>query len=188
MYRFHYGQDPGAALPPEWAEPVYGMPTQTGMEGIYKAWQRFLARQGYSLGSYCADGDWGSKTKAATREFQKDQGLTVSPEGYMLRGTEIRANKMGLGTASMVKPLTTAEKRIACPAARPTTSHVATTSYTPPADGAAGAGISFKEALTPRNIAIGVSGLVLVVGVITLIRGNRQPALGTAAYGRGWDW
>ena len=203
MHYENYGQESGAALPPEWAEPVYGMPAQkgqTGMVGIYQAWQRFLARQGYSLGSYCADGDWGKKTKAATREFQKDQDLTVSPEGYMLVGTEIRANAMGLGTADMVKPLTTAEKNIACPAPRPS-SQVAT-SYTPPGTTGTEAvtgplGTVANVLFTPRGIVTALSSIALLVGVVALVRQGRQgasqmpqmPQMGTANYDpANWTW
>ena len=191
----YYGQeDPGPAPPPEWAEPVYGMPTQTGMQEIYKAWQRFLARQGYDLGHWCADGDWGKKTKAATRAFQKDQGLMISPEGYMLQGTEIRANDMGLGTTDMVAPLTTAEKRIACPEQRGWFTKQATevaTSYdaagAPVTQGALG---DIADSLfTPRGIVIGVSSVALLMGVVALLRQGRSPRMGMADYNPAdWTW
>jgi len=39
--------------------------------------QQFLIDQGYDLGSAGADGIFGSKTRAAVRQFQSDQGITI---------------------------------------------------------------------------------------------------------------
>jgi peptidoglycan hydrolase-like protein with peptidoglycan-binding domain len=39
--------------------------------------QLFLAAEGYDIGSSGADGIFGSKTRAAVRQFQSDQGITV---------------------------------------------------------------------------------------------------------------
>lgn len=42
-----------------------------------KTIQRLLLSMGYDLGRYGADGDFGSKTDAAVRSYQKSNGLTV---------------------------------------------------------------------------------------------------------------
>ena len=42
-----------------------------------KTWQKYLKSQGYDIGSTGADGVFGSKTLAATKQYQKDNGLTV---------------------------------------------------------------------------------------------------------------
>ncbi|MDD7006048.1 MAG: peptidoglycan-binding protein [Lactobacillus johnsonii] len=42
-----------------------------------KSLQKKLLQIGYYLGSYGADGDYGSGTEAAVRAFQKDHGLTI---------------------------------------------------------------------------------------------------------------
>lgn len=44
---------------------------------LVKVWQEFLMRQGYSLAPYGADSEFGSVTKAATIQFQRDQKLTM---------------------------------------------------------------------------------------------------------------
>ena len=41
------------------------------------AWQEYLIKQGYDLGSTKADGVFGSKTMAATKEYQRKNGLAV---------------------------------------------------------------------------------------------------------------
>lgn len=41
-----------------------------------KAWQRRLIAQGYDLGKWGADGSFGDQTDKATKQFQKDNGLT----------------------------------------------------------------------------------------------------------------
>ena len=51
-----------------------------------KALQENLIKLGYDLGSYGADGDFGSATQKAVKKFQKDRGLTqdgiVGPQTY----------------------------------------------------------------------------------------------------------
>ena len=42
-----------------------------------KALQEGLMKLGYDLGAYGADGDFGSKTEAAVRQFQQDSGLPI---------------------------------------------------------------------------------------------------------------
>lgn len=42
-----------------------------------KVWQNYLKSQGYDIGSTGADGIFGSKTLAATKQYQKDNGLSV---------------------------------------------------------------------------------------------------------------
>lgn len=56
-----------------------GIPTlKKGSKGEYvQLLQTKLIMLGYDLGSYGADGDFGSKTMAAVKAFQKDSGLTV---------------------------------------------------------------------------------------------------------------
>lgn len=49
-----------------------------GSKGEYvKVLQTKLMLLGYDLGSYGADGDFGTKTQAAVKAFQKDRGLTA---------------------------------------------------------------------------------------------------------------
>lgn len=49
-----------------------------GSEGnAVKALQRLLLSQGYDLGKYGADGDFGSKTSSAVKAYQKKNGLTA---------------------------------------------------------------------------------------------------------------
>ena len=51
-----------------------------------KTLQENLIKLGYDLGSYGADGDFGSATQKAVKKFQKDRGLTqdgiVGPQTY----------------------------------------------------------------------------------------------------------
>ena len=118
----------------------------------------------------------------------------ISPEGYMLQGTEIRANDMGLGSADMVAPLTTAEKRVAGPKQRGWFTKQPTgvaTSYdaagAPVTQGALGdlADVLF----TPRGIVIGVSSVALLMGVVALLRQGRSPRMGMADYNPAdWTW
>jgi hypothetical protein len=42
-----------------------------------KTWQKYLKSQGYDIGSSGADGIFGAKTLAATKQYQKDKGLAV---------------------------------------------------------------------------------------------------------------
>ena len=42
-----------------------------------KTWQNYLKSQGYDIGKSGVDGIFGSATDAATRQYQKDKGLTV---------------------------------------------------------------------------------------------------------------
>lgn len=49
-----------------------------GMKGEYVTLlQTQLVNNGYSIGSYGIDGDFGSATQAAVKQFQRDNGLTV---------------------------------------------------------------------------------------------------------------
>lgn len=52
-----------------------------GCKGVdVKDMQDALIKLGYDLGSYGADGDFGSDTQKAVKQFQKDHGLTVDGE------------------------------------------------------------------------------------------------------------
>ena len=52
-----------------------------GMEGSdVKALQEALMKQGYELPDYGADGEFGSETKDALMDFQRDEGLDVDGE------------------------------------------------------------------------------------------------------------
>lgn len=51
---------------------------QFGSTGpLVRVWQEFLIRRGYSLAPFGVDGEFGSVTKAATIQFQRDQNLTM---------------------------------------------------------------------------------------------------------------
>ena len=80
--------------------------------GAVKGWQTFLATQGYNLGSACIDGDYGTKTKNATKAFQSAHGLPVDPDGYALSTTVAKAREI-LPIAQW--QLTSAQRLIACP-------------------------------------------------------------------------
>jgi len=77
-----YSGEDGAAGPasPE-AGPVTSSNTPTLRKGSKGAYVTLLQKQlldrGYSLGSWGADGDFGSATEKAVRAFQGDQGLAV---------------------------------------------------------------------------------------------------------------
>jgi len=60
-----------------------------------KRWQTFLLSQGFDLGVHGADGDFGSITDAATREFQRRHGLKL--DGKVGALTLSRAEELGLG-------------------------------------------------------------------------------------------
>ena len=77
-----YSGEDGAAAPasPE-AGPVTSSNTPTLRKGSKGAYVTLLQKQlldrGYALGSWGADGDFGSATEKAVRAFQGDQGLAV---------------------------------------------------------------------------------------------------------------
>ena len=77
-----------------------------------EAWQTFLGSQGYDLGHWCVDGDYGSKTQAATRAFQGDHNLTVSSQGHASAATTALASTLGFGSGLS---LTSAQRTVACP-------------------------------------------------------------------------
>ena len=102
--------------------PAYGTPEMNANPGyrpFYKKWQRFLARHGGQLGSGCVDGIWGPDTRGAIQAFQRANGLPVSPEGYALASTLVKANELGLESDAMNQPLSTEEQAQACDSPSP---------------------------------------------------------------------
>ena len=73
----------GKVEPPKETEPIGGctvnLPVlKKGSKGeSVKALQTLLIGNGYSCGSYGADGSFGDATDQAVRAYQKDNGLTV---------------------------------------------------------------------------------------------------------------
>lgn len=72
-----YGESRQDSDPAPTAEPV--LPTlRKGSKGEYvQLLQTKLMMLGYDLGSYGVDGDFGTKTQAAVKAFQKDRGLSA---------------------------------------------------------------------------------------------------------------
>lgn len=72
-----YGEPQQVSAPAPTTEPV--LPTlRKGSKGEYvQLLQTKLMMLGYDLGSYGVDGDFGTKTQAAVKAFQKDRGLSA---------------------------------------------------------------------------------------------------------------
>ena len=83
-----YDASAAPAVPATQAKTVTGLPTlKKGSKGdSVKAMQILLIGYGYSLGSWGADGDFGSATENAVECFQEDNGLendrVVGPETW----------------------------------------------------------------------------------------------------------
>lgn len=68
-----------------------------------KELQQNLIKLGYDLGTYADDGDFGSKTDEAVRNFQKDNGLTVDGEyGPLSQAAMLSALKKETNSSDMV--------------------------------------------------------------------------------------
>ena len=71
----------GAATVPEKEIPLGSRLLKRGMEGSdVRALQEALMKLGYELPDYGADGEFGTETKDALMDFQKDEGLEVDGE------------------------------------------------------------------------------------------------------------
>ena len=70
---------PAPSVPVDEQTPVTALPTlKKGNKGdSVKRLQEKLISKGYPLPRYGADGDFGSETESAVKQFQKDHGLTV---------------------------------------------------------------------------------------------------------------
>lgn len=96
-----YGSDSPSAPVPEPSEPkedkssTNTKPTlKRGSKGEYvTALQTKLLQKGYDLGKYGIDGDFGSATEAAVKQFQKDHGLKV--DGIVGANTWSELEKQG---------------------------------------------------------------------------------------------
>lgn len=161
----YYGQAPSDP-------PAYGtreMNENPNYRPVYKKWQRFLARHGGQLGSGCDDGIWGSYTRGAIQAFQRANGLPVSPEGYALASTLVKANELGIESDAMKQPLTAEERAQACGS---------TSTYTPPAVTGEGDPPTSRGALgdaadtlfTPKGALVGVGVILGVWGLSMLLR------------------
>jgi len=73
-----YEYDGGAGLPDEKLAGFKIEQIRKGSKGdSVVLWQQILLREGYSLGSWGADGDFGGMTDSATRLYQRSKGLVV---------------------------------------------------------------------------------------------------------------
>lgn len=81
LYNEIPSQEPVTPTPAPTPEPTptINYPTiRKGSSGTYvKKAQELLMKKGYSLAPYGADGKFGNKTLAATKQFQRDKGLVV---------------------------------------------------------------------------------------------------------------
>jgi hypothetical protein len=68
-----------------------------------KTLQQNLIKLGYSVGSYGADGDFGSKTKEAVVKYQKDKGLTADGEAGPITLAAIEKDIQNLSTEYQIK-------------------------------------------------------------------------------------
>lgn len=81
-----------------------------------KTWQNYLKSKGYDIGSSGADGIFGSKTLAATKQYQKDNGLTV--DGIVGKNTwgsmtsSTKTNTAKTTTTNTTKTTTTKPKGV----------------------------------------------------------------------------
>lgn len=75
-----------------------------------KTWQNYLKSQGYDIGSTGADGIFGAKTLAATKQYQKDNGLAVdgivgkNTWGSMTSNTKTTTTKTNTAKTTTTKP------------------------------------------------------------------------------------
>lgn len=85
-------------------QPTETLPTlRKGMKGEYVSLlQTKLVNKGYSVGSYGIDGDFGSATLKAVKEFQKDHGLEV--DGVVGKKTWAALNEQGSNLYTVTIP------------------------------------------------------------------------------------
>jgi peptidoglycan hydrolase-like protein with peptidoglycan-binding domain len=167
----YYGQAP---VDP----PAYGTPEMNdnpGYRPFYEKWQRFLARHGGQLGSGCVDGIWGPDTRGAIQAFQRANGLPVSPEGYALASTLVKANELGIESDAMNQPLTAEERAQACGS---------TSTYTPPVTAGGGdpptsrgpLGDAAAKIITLENVGITLGVMVGLWGLSLALKPAPAPA------------
>lgn len=102
-----YGTSEADAQPsptPPDKQPATTLPTlRKGMKGEYVTLlQTKLVSKGYNVGSYGIDGDFGSGTLKAVKEFQKDHGLDV--DGVVGKKTWAALNEQGSNLYTVTIP------------------------------------------------------------------------------------
>jgi len=189
---------------------------RTGSQSDVKKWQRFLVRQGFGIGDYCVDGDYGDDTRRATKAVAREYlgtrvGMTADlPTQYVQKLTRDGQLTDGLWMligstytqTDVASTLTTAEKDEYCPGwkARGSSSgrRRGTSSYTPPGgvattdtrteNGDEGLLTALSaKALTPRGGLL-IGGVALLgIGAFMWFRSGPSPAPSMAnRYGEDW--
>lgn len=90
-----------------------------------KTWQEYLIKQGYDVGSTGADGKFGSKTLAATKQYQKDNGLAV--DGIVGSNTWASTSSSSKNSSNKTTTTTTPKLKGVSDSA----TEILTTKYTP---------------------------------------------------------
>ena len=185
--------------------PLLGYAPAVGINGASAVqtmlWQRFLGNSGYNLGRACVDGDYGPKTRAATKAFQGDSNIEVTADGTANSTTVRAAIKVGFGCGSKNQALSAVEKRTSCSGAHspgtPSSSGGSSASGGSSTNGGSSEGVNeglltdvSAKVFTPRNLLIGVGVLAFGAGAFALVRS--QPAqrlsLSTANRYSGEGW
>jgi len=138
-------------------------------------WQRFLTRQGFNIGQYGDDGDFGAATQAATRAFQARED--VPQTGELDAATFAAAQRLGFGMMPE-PPLSAAEAAINQGSGLVPASSASSSSDMAPVVADPGSvergplGRLADDLFTPRGLAIAAGVTMIGTAAVMLARGR----------------